>query len=133
MYLLLRPNTVEEWLDIANGFEMRWNIPNCIGSWDGKHIALQSPMNSGTEYYNYKGFFSIVLMVASDCNYNVIWANVGSQGRISDGGVFDNMKFKYLMTSGQLKLPDSRPLRGKSTPIRMYSLQMIRFPYHTIL
>lgn len=73
--------------------------------------------NSGTEYYNYKGFFSIVLMAASDSNYNVIWANVGRQGRISDGGVFDNMKFKNLMISGQLKLPDSRPLRGRSNPI----------------
>ncbi|KAL4083272.1 hypothetical protein QTP88_028602 [Uroleucon formosanum] len=129
-----RPNTVEEWLDIANGFETRWNVPNCIGSWDGKHIALQSPMSSGTEYYNYKGFFSIVLMAASDSNYNVIWANVGSQGRISDGGVFDNMKFKHLMTSGQLKLPDSRPLRGRSTPIPYVFIADDAFPIsHNIM
>lgn len=35
---------------------LKRDVPNCIGSWDGKHIALQSLMNSGTEYYNYKGF-----------------------------------------------------------------------------
>lgn len=98
--------------------------------WQADSIAI-SDKYSGTEYYNYKGFFSIVFMAVSDSNYNVIWANVGSQGRYSNGGVFDNMKFKNLMVSGQLKLSDPRPLRGRSTP--MYSLQMMRFPYHQIL
>lgn len=35
-------------------------------------------------------------MKAPDSNYNIIWP-VGSQGRISDGGVFDNMNSDNLI------------------------------------
>lgn len=64
----------------------------------------------------------------------IIWANVGCQGRISVGGVFDNMEFKHLMTSGQFKLPDCRPLRGRSVFVPYVIIaDEARFPYHTIL
>lgn len=30
----------EDWLEIAEGFNKRWNFPNCIGAVDGKHIRI---------------------------------------------------------------------------------------------
>lgn len=89
-------------------------------------------MNSGTEYFNYKQFFSIVLMAAADSNYNVIWASIGAQGRISDGGVFDNTTFKNIMTDGQLNLPVPVPLPGRVKSVPYIFLADNAFPlsYH---
>jgi hypothetical protein len=55
---------------------------------DGKHILLQCPANSGSQFFNYKVTFNIVLFAVVDANYCFKYAHVGCQGRISDGGVF---------------------------------------------
>ena len=52
----------DEWLKIKSQFEEKWNLPNCLGAGDGKHIRLKCPSNSGSTFYNYKSFFSIVLL-----------------------------------------------------------------------
>ena len=54
------PETKEDWKKVARGFEKEWNYTNCIGALDGKHIAMECPLNQGSSFYNYKGFHSIV-------------------------------------------------------------------------
>nr|CAI5834070.1 unnamed protein product [Callosobruchus analis]CAI5861674.1 unnamed protein product [Callosobruchus analis] len=80
------PNTQEDWLQVSEEFEQQWNFPHAIGAIDGKHVAMQCPGGSGSDYFNYKSFFSIVLFALVDANYNFLFADVGCQGRISDGG-----------------------------------------------
>ena len=87
------PDTTEEWEIIEHETRCLWQFPKCIGVADGKHIAIIHPSNSGSEFYNYKGFFSIVLLAIVDYNYKFIFADVGCQGRISDGGVNRNSFF----------------------------------------
>lgn len=38
--VFLHPSS-EEWKNIAQGFEERWNIPNCLGAIDGRHMVIQ--------------------------------------------------------------------------------------------
>lgn len=91
------PETQKEWLDISENFEKLWNFPHCVGLIDGKHVVIQCPIKSGSDYFNYKAFFSIVLFAMVDANYNFIFVDIGCQGRISDGGVFKNTQlFKSL-------------------------------------
>ena len=88
-YLQL-PCSKEERKAIASHSLERWQFPNCIGACDGKHIPIKHPDNSGSEFYNYKGFFSIVMLAIVDYDYNFLYVDVGSQGRISDGGIFSS-------------------------------------------
>lgn len=44
----------EKWTDVADTYYTRWNMPNCLGAVDGKHVKLKCPPNAGSLYYNYK-------------------------------------------------------------------------------
>ncbi|KAL4113004.1 hypothetical protein QTP88_016713 [Uroleucon formosanum] len=99
---------------IAKEYEAKWNFPNCVSAMDGKHIAVQAPEWSGTEHYNYKQFFSIVLFAIVDANYNFIYADVECQGRISDGGVFSNTSFNKSIETCTLNLPPDVSLPGRT-------------------
>ena len=65
-------------------------MPHVLGAIDGKHIRIQCPSFTGTQYYNYKGFFSLVLMAICDANYCFTMFDVGQFGSNNDSGVLAN-------------------------------------------
>jgi hypothetical protein len=69
------PSTEEEWKEVSNEFLIRWNFPHCIGAMDGKHVAIKCPANSGSNFYNYKNFFSIVLFAIVDADYKFLYVD----------------------------------------------------------
>ncbi|EZA46416.1 hypothetical protein X777_00182, partial [Ooceraea biroi] len=54
------PQNENEWIKIAEEFNMLWNFPNYIGAIDGKHCRIQAPINTHSAFHNYKGYFSLV-------------------------------------------------------------------------
>ena len=107
-YLLQFPRSTKEWESIAADFHNKWNFPNCLGAMDGKHVEIIPPRGSGSYFYNYKKFFSVVLMAIANANYEFIMCNVGTNGRVSDAGVFDNCSFFKKLKENDLHLPKSR-------------------------
>lgn len=71
--------TAELWSKLAKEFETQWNFPNCIGAIDGKHVNIRAPWNSGSQFYNYKKIFSVVLL--ADANYRFVVVDIGAYGR----------------------------------------------------
>ena len=68
-------------------FEQKWNFPNCIGCIDGKHVLVQKPDNAGSQFYNYKGTHSVLLMGICNASYRFIVADVGQKGSGNDAGI----------------------------------------------
>jgi len=89
----------------AKDFNIRWNFPNCIGSINGKHIRIHSPPNSGSQYFNYKQYHSIVLQAVVDANIKFVTVDTGACGKQSDGGVFRNSALYHCLATGSSKLP----------------------------
>ena len=109
-----------KWRMIAEEFEKQWQFPHCCGSNDGKHIQIQCPKNSGSLFFNYKKFSSIVLMAVADAGYKFIVVDVGAYGRQSDGSVFANSVFGKMLKRQQLPLPSDEPLPGCTAPKLLY-------------
>ena len=76
--LVLPEPTEEMWRYQAEGFAQRWDFPNCLGAIDGKHIRMYAPPNSGTMFYNYKGYFSTTLLAITGFDYRFTYVHVGS-------------------------------------------------------
>ncbi len=81
------PVATEEWRDIAEQFGRIWNFPQACDALDGKHVACKCPKSSGSIYYNYKGFYSVVLIALVDSDYKFIWVDVGANVSASDADV----------------------------------------------
>lgn len=97
---------------IADEFYRLWQFPNCIGAIDGKHCRIKCPAHSGSSYYNYKKFFSVVLQAVADANRKFIAVEVGGRGKQSDGGTFHYSVLNKLLENGNLKIPPPAIIPG---------------------
>lgn len=102
--------TKQEFNNISLDFFNQWQFPNCLGAIDGKHIRIKCPANSGSQYYNYKGYFSIVLQGVVDANYSFLCVDIGAYGTNSDGGTFQNTDFGSAVIEDSLLVPDEAHL-----------------------
>ena len=80
-------------------------FPNCIGAIDGKHVMIQCPFNSGSSFYNYKSYFSIVLLAVGLADYRLVMVDVGTYGSISDSGVLNHTTFFKHIRNKNLNVP----------------------------
>ncbi|XP_071050677.1 uncharacterized protein [Onthophagus taurus] len=98
--------TEEQWKKISDDFFRNSNFPNCIGALDGKHIRIVKPPHSASLYYNYKHFFSIVLLGLVDSNYCFTAIDVGAYGKSGDSNVFKNSSLFKRIQSNTLNIPE---------------------------
>ncbi|KAJ8941805.1 hypothetical protein NQ314_010272 [Rhamnusium bicolor] len=82
----------EKWLEIVSSFAEYANFPNCLGAVDGKHIRVIKPINTGSDFFNYKKY-SIVLLAMCNANYCFTYIDVGAYGKFADSNIFESSIF----------------------------------------
>ena len=84
-------------------------------------LDVKKPEKSGSEYYNYKGFFSLVLLGLIDAEYRFLWVDVRSGESTSDAQIFNRSKLREKIKDGTLGLLPPEPL-GEGEPDLQYFL-----------
>ena len=82
---------------------------------DGKHVRIQAPAHSGSQYYNYKGYYSIIMLAVVDANYKFMYVDVGSYGADSDAGIFRHCGLFNALEQVKARLPPCEQLPDGDT------------------
>ena len=109
-----------EWKAISHDFEVKWNSPHALGAIDGKHVVMQAPHNSGSEYFNYNKTHSVVLLAVCNAKYEFIMDDIGDSGRQSDGSVYNNSHLGYAIENNTLNIPKPEVVGRSPTNILLY-------------
>jgi len=110
-----------DWIHTADEFYEGTNLPNCIGAVDGKHIRVRKPNESGSQFFNYKNFFSTVLMAVAHADYCSISVKVGAYGSSGDSNVFKsrNLENYWRAINWIFQTPGFCPVMQKDYPCHL--------------
>ena len=78
-----------------------------MGALDGKHVAIRCPRHSGSKYYNYKGFYSVVMLALVDTDSRFLWADMGNNGCCSDAQTFSKCQLKQSILDETIVFTDT--------------------------
>ena len=103
--------------DIVDGFEQQWGFSQAVGAVDGTHIPILKPQESAADYYNRKGFYSILMQALVDFRGLFMNVNIGWPGKVHDARVFVNSTC-YRKASNETLFPDwKRRIGGVDVPL----------------
>ena len=116
---------------IVDGFLTKWGVPQCVGAIDGCHIPIAAPVNNHTDYYNRKGWYSMILQGVADANYRFLDVCIGWPGSVHDARVFAHSNLYKKITEEEL-LP-SKPLRVNGVDVPLFLIGDSAYPLNTWL
>ena len=76
-------------------------------------MVIRNPSHGGgSHYYNYKHLHSIILMAIAAPSYKCMYADVGTNSRVNNGGVWNKCGFSKALENQELSIPNTRCLFG---------------------
>ena len=112
----IRFPTGEDLTNVINGFESKWGFPQCVGAIDGSHIPIAAPKLNHTDYYNRKGWYSMILQGVVDHDYLFRDICVGWPGSVHDARVFASSSIVKRIKEGLLSAGQSISYLGCQIP-----------------
>lgn len=102
----------EKLREIVDGFESCWGFPQAAGAIDGTHIPIIRPDRSSSDYYNRKGYYSIIMQARVDFRGLFMDVYIGWPGKVHDARVFVNSLLYSKGMEGKLFPNWRRTLMG---------------------
>ena len=91
--------------EVLDGFETTKGFPQAVGAIDGTHIPIIRPEQSPADYYNRKGYYSILMQAVADFRGIFMDVCIGWPGKVHDARMFANSELYKKGTQGTL-FPD---------------------------
>ena len=109
---IIFPTTESGTNRITNGFKRIRKFSNVIGAIDGSHIPIKAPHLFPVDYFNRKGFYSIVLQAVVDHEKKFLDICVGWPGSTHDSRILANSNL-YNKFNNQNNLSNDLLSRAK--------------------
>lgn len=124
--------TGDELQKVVDGFNAKWGFPQCVGAIDGSHIPISAPELHHTDYYNRKGWYSMVVQAVVDHEYLFRDICVGWPGSVHDARIFANSLLFQRITQDGL-LSNGSPLTASGCQIPVCIIGDSAYPLQTWL
>ncbi|XP_072395376.1 uncharacterized protein [Diabrotica undecimpunctata] len=113
MLTLVIPQPTEEMFKTTSRkYRSPWDFPNSVGAIDGKHIGIKAPKNSGSNSFNYKEFFLVVMLAIVDADNKFVAVDIGSYGREGDAGIYSKSRSGQKILQKEFYNRSPQPLPG---------------------
>ena len=103
--------------EIVKGFEEYWGFPQAAGAIDGSHIPIIKPKESAADYYNRKGYYSIIVQALVDFRGRFLDVYMGWPGKVHDARVFVNSSLYQKGINGCLFPDMKKNINGVDVPL----------------
>ena len=126
---------------VVDEFKIKWGVPQCFGAVDGCHVPISAPSHLHTDYYNRKGWYSMLIQGLVDANYRFLDVCVGWPGSVHDARVFAHSALYNDIENNHILPNQTITISGTRIPLYMigdsaYPLKswvMRPFPHNTEL
>ena len=94
-------------------FKEKFSILQCAGSINGSHVPITPPAINHNDYYNRKGWYSMLVQAVVDHDYLFIDFCVGWPGSVHDARVIASSTLFKKATSGELLQGEEVQIAGQ--------------------
>lgn len=104
---------------VIQSYKEKWGFPNCAGAVDGSHIPIIAPTFKHVDYFNRKGWHSIILQAVVNDRYAFTDLCVGWPGSVHDARVFANSSLYHRGEEGVLFGGATVEIRRDTKPLAL--------------
>lgn len=111
-----------DWKSVAEGFQNKWDIPNCVGVINGKLFKIR------THHSDSELIKGVAVIASCDSRYCFTTIDLANYGRKNEIYNFPPGSFCSQLTNNTLHLPDGVPLTDTKYSFPYYFIGDEKFP-----